>query len=383
MGYRVLRCLQVRSFNEADRAADTQDALFKDALRGFVEELASTPDVPDTLRYAYISIACELMVDHPNVPLIELSCIVVSDWALAAGAKASALAFAEAAAHVAQNPRMVFLAGKLHREFGGTRGGESLLRRASVLASRVKDWETKVRSEAALGVSLLNAGRYKEAEAKFIHALRTAHRRRVKQLIGELWHYVFVVAVVTNRYRDADVAAREAVIAYGPDHERLPHYAHDLAVYALDREDSGSAARILLTLLGARHWQDDPPNLLLAHGTTLRALGAAGRSEQFSGLRSEFLRLLHRVPEAPTHAQALLAAGRGAMSLDRMEDAREWLAESRASAERTQQHDLVHQAERLIAEARAPTRVPPIDMPRKRYDELARMTIRALGGRAA
>lgn len=383
LAFRVLRCIEVWSVDEPDRAVDTPDVLFKDSLHAFAEEVAQRPGLPDALRYAFISIVCELAAEDPHVPLIELSCIVVSDWALATGAKKSALAFAEAAGFIAKNPRMIFLAGKLHREFGVGRDADLLLRRASVLATRAREWETKIRSEAALGVSFLKSGNYKKAQIKFTMALRTANRRRVKQLIGELWHYLFVVAVVTRRYPDADVAAREAVIAYGPDHDRLPHYAHDLAVYALDRDDNASAARVLLALLGARHWRDDPPNLLLAHGTTLRALGATGRSEQFASIRSEFLRLLGRVPEGPTHAQALLAAGRGALNLDRLADAREWLSASKASAERTQQHDLVDEADRRLEEARAPARVPPIDHARKRYDELARMTIRALGGRAA
>jgi tetratricopeptide (TPR) repeat protein len=383
--YRTLRFLELWSVADGSPDTGAAELLAGEALNGLVMKIEQSPGIDEAIMFPLIAIVCELGSAQPNLAHMELACMAATDWAIQNGARRTALAFAEAAAYVARNPRYVFLAGKLHRQVGRVKDAESWLRRASQLATRVKDWETRTRSDEALGVAYLNGGRYSEAKTRFKLALNVATRRRVKPLVGEIYHYLFVVAVATRQFREAEVAARQAAAAYGPDHDRLPHFAHDLAVYALDRDDCASAASVLTVLLRQRHWQEDLPNLLLAHGSTLRALGACGNAAEFNAVHREFELLIERVPEGVTHAQAFLAAGLGALGLDRRSDARRLFQEARTSAERTQQPDLVVRAEQLMAEARnwshaSVTAKPGVRPP---FGNVARMTVRALIGQEA
>lgn len=380
LAFRTVRYME--SWSAEDVEARRTEAVPRMAgLDRIAVEIANEPTLEDSFRLPLVTIVFELGSDTPNVPLAELACIAVTDWAIHKQARATALLFAEAAASLANNPRYVYLAGRLHRETGRAKDAELWLRKAGELATRGKDWETRARAEEALGVTHLTAGNYSEAERRFKLGLNVALRRRVWYLVGELWHYLFVVAVSSERYRDADIALWNAARAYGPHHDRLPHFAHDLAVYALDREDNASALQVLVALLQQQHWQEDLPNLLLAHGNTLRALGACRKENDFEVTLRTFARLRDHIPEGATHAQALLAAARGAVRLERWADALSFLEDAIASAGRTRQPDIVTMAEELRVGARERSRAPRQSTVTKRYGDVARITIQALSGR--
>lgn len=375
--FRALRALDLWRRRSEEEA---REPISRAAMQSLAFRIAAAPGVPEELRQPLISIVCELASEVPEVSRMELGCVFVSDWAIGNQALRSALTFAEAAAGLAMSPRLVLVAGKMHRSLGSRRDAEAWLRVASALATRAKDWETKVRSLGALGVSQLTAGSYARAEQTLHLALRCAQRRNVRELVGEIWHHLFIVRAVAERFADADSAAKEAVLAYARDDERLPYFAHDLAVYAMDRGDHRSAVAILSALLENRHWADEPANLLLAHANMLRASGACARIAEYEASATVFDSYRERLPGAPTLAKALVSAGRGAISLDRLAEAEARLREAVLIASRRGEGHVLAQAEELLAAVHSSrTAAEPAGRP-SRYHEVARITIRALGG---
>jgi len=321
--FRMLRALELWCVH----SRETGELFSRPGMESLVHAIAGAREMSDELRKALVAIACELASDVPNVSQMELGCVFVSNWAVEAGARNTALAFADAAAVLALNPRYVFFAGKLHRTLGEPRDAEMWLQRASAFASRALDWETKVRSVGALGVFYFKAGMIERARRTLQAALACARRRRLKEFVGEIWHHLFIVAADSNAWKEADLAAREAVLAYGRDDERLPCFAHDLAVYSILRGHYRSALDVLLVLV-TRHWRDEPANLLLAQANTARAAAGCRSVAEYKEATAAFTRLADRLAEVNTRATALLSAAYGAFYLERWADAATWVHES-------------------------------------------------------
>lgn len=383
--FRVLRSAVLWSAKPGGEQDERRQRLFdRSSIEALAIEVGSSA-LPDGLKLPLVGILVEMANDDPDVSHMERGCLYVSEWALEVGARGSALAFAEAAADLATNPRFVFIAGRMHRSLGDLRDAVAWLRYAIALATRAMDWETQVRSTQALGITFLHAGNYPRAEQTLRLALRQAVRRRVQELAGEIWHHIFITLAEAGRFIDADTAVREASKAYGRYDERLPYFAHDLAVYAMDRGDHQSALFVLIALVD-RHWSDQPGNLLLAYGNILRASGGCGERAEFETSATRFHQLLDVEPHATTRAKALVAAAQGGMAFSLWLAAEAWLREAvLVAAGNGQQGELI-EAETLLARlAEARSEHASAARPERarfpRYREVARTTVRALGGR--
>jgi hypothetical protein len=340
---------------------------------------AATQVIGDAIGQPLILIACELAQDEPEIRQIAKACLSVVDWALARRASATAIAFAEAAALTSPNARYSLIAGRLHRQCGRQDQAHRWLRRASVLATRVGDSLTKVRSLLSLGSVAMIVGQHRRAEDYFRRALRFATRYRLQELVGEAWHDLFTIAITTNNYRAADAALKEAVRRYKRGHHRLPAFAHDLATYWMERDDFENARLVLLALL-EKHWRNDPGLRLLACGTTLRALGGCARAEEFDKTFGEFCELADKASETRWLAPAMLKAALGAISLRRWTLAESLLTTATQHASRTGQHDTILDAERILGQVRAKRDEPRQISNPQVYREVARMAVLALGG---
>jgi tetratricopeptide (TPR) repeat protein len=311
-----------------------------------------------------ILIACELAEEEPDLSHLARACLAVADWALARNLAATATAFADAAARVHPNARHALVSGRLHREHGKARQARQWLHKASILASRDRDWEARSRSLLSSGNLYLVAGQYERAEGFFRQALALAGRHRLREHIGLASHDLLTVAVATKNRKAADAALGQAVRHYPSDHERLPALGHDVAAYWMELNDFESARPILLALLD-RHWQDEPAVRLLACGTTLRALGGCDRAEEFAAIYEEFQRLAHTSGETPRLAQALLAAAHGAVSLREWATAESLLADAAEQASRTGQQDTLLSIERMVPRVSERREEPrPVSNPR-------------------
>lgn len=341
----------------------------------------ASPALGEAISQPLILIACELAGDEPHVPTVARACLAVADWALGRRAITTALAFADAAASVHANARYALVAGRLHRHHGTQQRAELWLRRASVLATRVGDWQTKVKAVLSLGSACLATGRYGPAGDHYRQALKFAVRHRLREQVGEAWHDLFILAIATNDRKAADAALREAVRHYGPRHHRLPAFAHDLALYWLERGDFENARTVLLALL-ERHWRDDPTVRMVVCGTALRALGGCAQADEFDRIYGEFWGLVDKAGETYLLAPALLSAARGAIGLRRWKLAESLLSSASEEARRTGLHDTLLQVEQTLVQVRErrTERTQQFSHHLHAHADLAQKTAAALGG---
>ncbi len=311
-----------------------------------------------------ILIACELAREEPDLSRLARACLAVADWALARDFPATATAYADAAATVHPNARYALISGRLHREQGKARQARQWLHKASVLASRDRDWEARSKSLLSSGTLHLVAGQYERAEGFFRQALAFAGRHRLREQIGEASHDLFTVAIATKNRKMADAALEATVRHYPSGHDRLPALGHDVAAYWVELNDFESARPVLLSLLD-RHWSDEPALRLLACGTALQAVGGCDRAGEFDTIYGEFRRLAETVGRTPRLAQALLAATHGAVSLREWTTAESLLAVAVKEASKTGQPDTLLSVERMmprVSERREEPR--PVSNPR-------------------
>ncbi len=361
---------------------DRRHGLFAEgSMWALATRLAETSaDVGDSIRQPLILIACELGSEDPDLAALALACLTVCDSAIQRGAFATALAFADAAASIGPSARYAMVAGRLHRHHGSQQRAERWLRQASALASRVGDWQTKVKAVLSLGSACLATGRYGLADEYYRQGLKVAVRYRLREQVGEAWHDLFKLAIATSNHKAADLALKEAVRHYGRRHHRLPAFAHDLAAYWIERGDFENARTVLLALL-EKQWSDDPAVRMLVCGTTLRALGGCGQSDDFDRIYGEFWGLVDRVGETMWLAPALLSAARGALSLRRWKLAESLLSTALVEAGRTAQHDVTVAADKMVVQVREREAESPSPVRSLRtYGDVARMTVAALGG---
>ena len=294
-----------------------------------------------------VLIACELAQADPDLSRLARACLAVADWALARDLAVTATAYADAAATIHPNARYALVSGRLHREQDKPGQARQWLHKASVLASRDRDWEAKSRSLLSSGNLYLVAGQYDRAEGFFRQALALASRYRLREQVGEASHDLLTIAIATTNRKLADAALTQAVRHYPSGHERLPALGHDIAAYWMDLNDFESARSVLLALLD-NHWADEPALRLLACGTALRALGGCDRAGEFDTVYGEFRQLADRAGRTPRLAQALLAAAHGAISLREWGTAESLLSDAAEQASKTGQQDTLLSIERMM-----------------------------------
>jgi tetratricopeptide (TPR) repeat protein len=309
------------------------------------------PFDPEDVRGALVFILGEITSVEPDLKRTARACLAVADWALADGAEETALAYARAAALVGANARYAWLAGRLHREHNRALQAEVWFQVAYSLADREHDWDIRARSLSSLGHLHLNAGNYPRARRLFQRALGIAVHYKLEQRTCEAHHYLFTVARAVSDHDSATKHSRAAALVYGPEHPRLPYFAHDLACYWMDRGDYHHALEVLVPLL-REHFREMPAERLLATGSALRAAGGSGQASTFDDLLASFGSLRELSAGSPWYAQALHAAARGAAGLWRWALAEDFLLAAMQSAKETGQHDTEYVANELLSEVR-------------------------------
>ncbi|HEX6746879.1 MAG TPA: hypothetical protein VF092_06240 [Longimicrobium sp.] len=327
-------------------------------------------------RGALVCILGELTASEPDLRRIALSCLAVADWALSQSAIDTALSFARAAALIGASARYAWVTGRLHREHSRAQQAEIWFQVAYVLAERERDWDIRARSLTSWGHVHLNVGRYFTARDLFQRALSTAQRFQLGDREVEAHHYLFTVARAVSDHAGAMEHSAAAAREYGPDHPRLPYFAHDLACYWMDRGDYQHALEVLLALLD-NHFADVPDERLLVRGSSLRAAGGCGRPDVFERLLPAVLDH-QRASDSPWVAQALFMAARGAASLKRWDVAETLLVSAIESARSTNQNDTRLSAEDLLAQVRTESHTELLAVYEPANVEVARSTVRAL-----
>lgn len=338
-----------------------------------VSDVSPDPDV-ESPGAGLVVLLTGVLEREPNDHEQALAALTVSEWALSTGLIETALAYSGLAAGLGNTSRHAWLAGRLYRRHARVHEAEAWYRAADAAATRELDWETKARTLNSRGRLALDVGRYPDARQLFVQALRLEQRYHLHEREAETHHHLFAVGVATHDHVLADQEIERVISGYGPDHPKLPFFAHDLAAYWMDKGDYGNALNVLTALL-ERHFTDSPAARLLVLGSSARAAGGAGKPGVFDLLHTEFTQLRFHRPETLLHAQALLLVARGAVSLRRWMLAKECLTEALASSRRTGQKDTEIIAEQLLAQVGRQLQTEIEHLPNITNRDLARRTI--------
>ena len=332
-------------------------------------------------RVPLVAVAGELIQPEPDGQLIARACLCMSEWALPRQHLVTGLAFAEAAAFAFPCARYTFLAAKLHRQYGRHVDADRLLKVAEKLAREEKDWETNIRVRLARGNVDLVHGQYEQARSLMVKALETCKRYRLGgAVLGEAHHDLLVAETGLKDYPAAVSHADAAMGAYGSDHPRLPHLAHDLAGLWMEQGDYKNALTVLKSLL-ARHFQHDPVLRLMTYASTVRAAAGSGETTAYNRLAAELEAALAQAPQVTVrHGPAMVDAAWGAsISGDRARLER-WAGLAARYGAQMQQPGVVEDARSVMHKpsvpATAASRV-------SRNQGLARKTVAALADSAA
>jgi tetratricopeptide (TPR) repeat protein len=367
---------------ERERTGEEPTDLFdRDGLVEMVTATAGgTSHVRDELRAYLVAVTGELLDTPVDGMRLARACLCVTEWALPRQHVTTGLAFAEAAAQAMPTARYAFLAGKLNRQYGRHHQAERWLKEAEDLARRERDWEIKVRVMLARGSVDVARGRFAPAEADFQRALRLCESHRLRgAVLAEVHHELLIAGIGRKEHAEAQRHAEAALAAYGPDHPRLPHLAHDMAVLWMDTGDYASALHVLLPLMD-HTFTGDPLSRMMVCASSLRAAGGCGDEAAYKRSVPQLEKALEQAGASTVrHAPALLDAARGAFLIKDEPRAVHWVTRAREVAVGMEQEDVVAEAERLAALAR----VRPAPAGRKRDNRpVAARTVAALAGSA-
>jgi tetratricopeptide (TPR) repeat protein len=379
--WQVLRWVVLWADEGSGNPAELFDlAALEDALLDVAgPRLMSAP--ADDPRNPLVAIIGELLQPEPDVAVMARACLCISEWALPRQHLVTGLAFAEAAAFALPSARYTFLAAKLHRQHGRHMDADRLLKVAEGLARQEKDWETNIRIRLARGNVDLLQGRYEQARTAMAGALKTCERHRLTGAIrGEVHHDLLVAESGLKDYQAAVKHAEVAMGAYGADHPRLPHLAHDLAGVWMELGDYQNAFAVLKSLL-ERHFQHDVVLRLMTYASAVRAAGGCGQEAAYARLAGELDAAISRAGQVTVrHGPALVDAARGAAMVGDRPRLDRWVALAAGYAAQMQQAEVAEDA-RMVAHRPSP---PPTARSRVgRNQELASRTVAALAGSAA
>ena len=261
----------------------------------------------DPALWAPLLVVAEMMEDPERASRARVAhaCRAIARWT-DGQAPCTRLAFAQAAAMARPgDPRLALATARLARDRADHGRAESWFRRAVRLA-RGKDWESYVRAFLGLGVMYHRGGNNPAAHAVVGRALRAARRRRLVALQGEAHHELFIFATDSSRIRDAHTHAAAALAAYGSQHPRLPHLAHDVGCFWSEQGRFDLARPIFEQLLPC--FSDVGVQVRVLANLT-RAAAGVGAREQYEASRARAFALLKQAPEFEGEVLVLIALG--------------------------------------------------------------------------
>lgn len=161
---------------------------------------------------------------------VALHCAHVSAAAEREGAPATALLFAEVAGRLSpEDAELAYRVGRLARRNADYGRAQTWLRQAILLGRHNGDVLSYGRAYSGLGNLAIQRGDYPRARRYHRKALGIARRYELRELEGQALHDLCGIAVEAGELDQAEWLARQACVAYGHGHPRLPILAHDVA----------------------------------------------------------------------------------------------------------------------------------------------------------
>jgi len=365
----------------AEEPAERSDLFEPCAMADWERELLEGEWEPE-LRLPLAVLVGELSRPFQASPeTVAYTCLCVSDWAIAGGAVATALAFAEAAAlSWPQNPRYAWMAGRLLRTHGRVRESELWLRRAARTASSADDVDAQTLALNSLGNLYYEIGNYPQAARTHQQALRAARRRGLREREGEILHDLFVATWYMGDQAKAEDYARAAFDIYQDGHPRLAGLAHDVAFTWLSQ---GHYARALTILKELLPYFDGAHDRIRVLASAAWAAGGCGNAILFAALADEIWSMVNQSGSRSGVGAALVELARGATNLQDWDLAERALTTAREIAQLRSESDVLIQTEEALEavgahRAAAPGRNQLDVVPLPRLDSFATGFVRSL-----
>lgn len=295
--------------------AASRGALFAGAAAGMREDDLARLEV-DAELVAPLSVMVRLLEAPGGMELLRVvnACRRVSLWAEQRGYLATALEWAQAAAHTApQSAGLAYAVGRIARRRAEYDRAESWYARAIVQARRAGDWRTYATAYSGLGNMAVQKGNFPWAKRAYLRCLKAALRHGLEDLQGATYHSLFVTEIETGAGPGADALAEQAFRALGPGHPDLPRLAYDVAYHWMLEGLCEEALRVGKAL--ERHFET-PAERAVALGLIARSGGGSGDRAAFHGARNRLDALLETGTAEETAARSLLGVAYGAASLD-------------------------------------------------------------------
>jgi len=301
----------------------------------------------DDLRES-LEILTEVLASPERIDpeLVGLACRRVAGWAEGVDAPLTSLEFLQAAALTCPaNARFALAVGRATRDLAQYSRSESWLQRAVGLARQAGDWETYIRAYLGHGKMMLRRGVLPAARRSYVKALRRSVRQGLQELEAMTLQDLFILEDKAGNSTRAVAYASKAVATFGPEHRNLPHLAHDIAVFWMQRGDVEHAFPVL------RETVDRVREIYrgIAIGSLARAAGHLGDEAAFDWAVGE----LERWWDGPGIADAWSEVARGAVAMARFDEARAFAQRAETMARRRGESLVRFEAEALLQSIRA------------------------------
>jgi tetratricopeptide (TPR) repeat protein len=291
--------------------ADDRARLFAPGAGARRRALLGAAEPPEALDAALgVLTGLAAFPEEASPDAVSLACGRVARWAEACGTRATALAFAQAAALVLPHHSAAALdVGRLAVARGDSVRGEVWLRRAVGLARRDGDAVAGALAYAELGDLYTGTGDERRARDAFVRAMRLARRRGVYVARGRAFYGLGELERRAGRDGEAERLLRASWRPLGEGHPLRTRVSFALAELAIRQGRPAAVVEPLTRLLIAT---DAPAERLRA--VALLALCAAhvGNRPQVARLWAEGSDLAERVPPSADRVLALLDLSRAA-----------------------------------------------------------------------
>jgi tetratricopeptide (TPR) repeat protein len=316
------------------------------ALDAWAEEVAAA-GLADELTSPLLVLSGALK-EGADAETIAHCCMLVAEWALAAGAEGTALLFAEAAALAwPTSARHAWIAGRMYRGRARHREAEAWLRRSARVAVWSNDHEAQNVALNSLGNLYAQQGSFPLAIRHLKQAQTLARRHRLREREAAVSHDLLAVSIWTGNHAQAEGYAARAFQLYGPRHPSLPRLAHDVAHLWNSQGRFALALPVLKALLAHFHAPGDRLRVL---ASTARAAGAQHEREVFEQAWAQAWTIVQRHGQevAPLFPATLADLGCGAASAETWDRARHAFTRALHAARERGEHDVEMQAESAL-----------------------------------
>lgn len=320
------------------------------ADRRQVEILSTVPATAQPLREALEDLLP--ILDKPeraDPEFAGIACTRIAAWADSQGAPLTALEFLQAGSLCCPaNPGFALAVGRSARDLAQYGRAESWLYRAIGLARQARDWNCYVRAYLQHGTMLFRRGAIPAARRSIVKALRRSRRQGYRQ--GEAWalHDLFVLEGNGGDPAKAIGYARQAFEVLGPNHANLPRLAHDIAYFWLEQGEYRHALPVFLATLETIIPVARPSVL----GSVSRAAAGVDDGAMFEWARDELV----KYGPGPGVAEAWVDIARGALALNRFEEARQAAGLAEATARARKEGRIIFLAESVMEQIQSEKR---------------------------